>query len=94
MINPFFELEKKLIDIETLVISLHEKILSPPPTIGSTKKLYSIKDLADYLQVSTTTAQSYKNNGLPCIQYGRKVIFDSDEVLLWLNSKSKKGGRK
>lgn len=54
------------------------------------KKLHSIQELANFLQVSNTTAQKYKNEGCPCIQYGRKVVFDTDEVLNWLRNKSKK----
>jgi hypothetical protein len=55
---------------------------------NKSQKLYSIQDLADFLQISATTAQKYKNEGLPCIQYGRKVVFDADEVLSWLKGKS------
>ena len=56
---------------------------------NSAKKLYSIRELANFLQVSTTKAQQYKNEGCPCIQYGRKVIFDTEEVMAWLKKKSK-----
>ncbi|MFA6402783.1 MAG: helix-turn-helix domain-containing protein [Salinivirgaceae bacterium] len=60
------------------------------PPQGS-KKLHSIIEVAEYLQVSTTTAQKYKNEGMPCIQYGRKVIFDTVEIMEWLNNPKKKG---
>jgi excisionase family DNA binding protein len=85
----------KQIFIDAL-IEYSDKLQKAPQTQieGSSQKLYSIRELADYLQVSTTTAQAYKNKGCPCIQFGRKVIFDADEVLTWLSSKSKKTGRK
>ncbi len=67
-------------------------VVNPQTTTNQqSKKLYSIKELADFLQVSTVTAQKYKNAGLPCIQYGRKVIFDTESVLQWLNNPKKKG---
>jgi len=46
------------------------------------KFLYSIQELADFLGCSTVTAQKYKNKGrIPCHQFGRKVMFDTVEVL-------------
>ena len=44
--------------------------------------LYSLKELADFLHCSTPTAQRMKNEGrIPYKQTGRKVIYDTDEIL-------------
>lgn len=90
MNNPFIEIDVRLSSIENLLLEITKTPKQGEPVLES-KKLYSIKDLADFLQVSATTAQKYKNEGLPCIQYGRKVVFDADEVLNWLRN-PKKGG--
>jgi excisionase family DNA binding protein len=45
------------------------------------KKLRSIKELADYLGCSPTTAQNLKKSGkIPYIQFGRKLIFDTELI--------------
>ena len=55
------------------------------------KMLYSIKELAEFLQCSTVTAQKIKNSGrIPYAQTGRKVVFDGNEVLTALSKKIKK----
>lgn len=52
------------------------------------KMLYSIKELAEFLQCSTVTAQKIKNSGrIPYAQTGRKVVFDSEAVLNALTKK-------
>ncbi len=49
---------------------------------NASKKLYSLKELADFLGCSLPTAQRFKNSGrIPYYQIGRKVIFDSKEIL-------------
>jgi len=46
------------------------------------KILYSIGALADFLNCSQPTAQKLKNSGrIPYRQIGRKVMFDTAEVL-------------
>lgn len=87
-INPFEVLNERLNTIETLLTDIKQKPADIVAPIS--KKLHSIRALAEFLDTSITTAQKYKNEGCPCIQYGRKVIFDTDEVLLWLSKKSKK----
>jgi len=45
------------------------------------KYIYSIKELAKFLNCSPVTAQSLKNKGqIPCHQIGRKLMFDVDLV--------------
>jgi excisionase family DNA binding protein len=68
---------------------------TPPASIiqeasNKPKMLYSIKELADFLQCSTVTAQKLKNSGrLPFMQSGRKVIFNGDEVLASMSNKKR-----
>lgn len=45
-------------------------------------ELRGMQALADFLKVSTTTAQKLKNSGrIPYIQIGKKVQFDGNKVL-------------
>lgn len=50
--------------------------------------LHSIRELAEFLDCSTVTAQKYKNEGwIPYMQVGRKVMFDAGKVLKALEKK-------
>jgi len=56
--------------------------MSIQPEKQDSKKLYSMKELAEFLECSVPTAQKIKNSGkIPFYQIGRKVMFDKDEVL-------------
>lgn len=45
-------------------------------------EIRGIHALAEFLNVSVTTAQKLKNSGrIPCIQIGRIVLFDGNKVL-------------
>ena len=58
------------------------------------RKLYSLRALAEFLQCSVVTAQKVKNSGaIPYMQIGRKVIFDTEKVLAALENKPGKGGK-
>lgn len=51
--------------------------------------IYGIMGLANFLGVSMTTAQKFKNERLfPCIQHGRTLIFKSEEVLAGLSKRN------
>jgi excisionase family DNA binding protein len=46
------------------------------------KTLYSIRELAEFIGCSTPTAHKFKKSGrIPCRQIGRKVLFDTVDVL-------------
>ena len=63
------------------------------PEVRETKMLYSIKELADFLNCSIVTAQKIKNSGaIPFSQTGRKCVFDGGAILAALANK-KKGQR-
>jgi len=52
-----------------------------PRSMQESKKLYSMKELADYLGCSVPTAQKIKNSGrIPYIQVGRKLIFETRDL--------------
>lgn len=54
--------------------------------------LHSIKELAEFLGCSTVTAQKYKNRGwIPYRQIGRKVMFDTSQII---NELEKKRGQR
>ena len=60
----------------------------PEPPERST--LHSIRELADFIHCSTVTAQKLKNSGkIPYRQIGRKVLFDTAEVLKALENHGK-----
>ena len=55
------------------------------------KILYSIRELSEFIGCSTVTAQKLKNEGLiPYRQVGRKVMFDSVEILRAMEQGKKK----
>jgi len=56
--------------------------MSIQPEKQDSKKLYSMKELAEFLECSVPTAQKIKNSGkIPFYQIGRKVMFVKDEIL-------------
>jgi len=73
--------EEKLREIISECISQS----TPTPTSPLSSKvryLYSINELADFLNCSPVTAQKLKNSGkIRFSQFGRKCIFTSDQVL-------------
>lgn len=73
------------------ILKQGQNVSAVPEQKTEPKMLYSIKELADFLQCSTVTAQKIKNSGrIPFVQTGRKVIFDGEAVLIAL-SKKKRG---
>jgi hypothetical protein len=55
------------------------------------KILYSIRELSEFIGCSTVTAQKLKNEGrIPYRQVGRKVMFDSVEILRAMEQGKKK----
>jgi hypothetical protein len=64
------------------------------PIIQERKILYSIKEPSEFIGCSTVTAQKLKNEGrIPYRQVGRKVMFDSSDVLLAMEPGKKKSRR-
>lgn len=60
------------------------------PKPESSKHLYSIKELAGFLDCSVVTAQKLKNSGkIRYRQFGRKCIFNTAEILEDLNRRRK-----
>ena len=55
------------------------------------KILYSIRELSEFIGCSTVTAQKLKNEGrIPYRQVGRKVMFDSADILKAMEQGKKK----
>jgi len=53
------------------------------------KYLYSLRELAEFLGCSTVTAQNLKNSGkIRFRQYGRKLIFNTADILEDLGRKT------
>jgi len=61
---------------------------TPPP---ERRTLHSIRELSDFIGCSTVTAQKIKNSGrIPFRQVGRKVMFDTADVLKAMEQPKKK----
>jgi hypothetical protein len=68
--------------IKNAVKEAMEELISHSEPSAERKILYSIKELADFLNCSAATAQKLKNAcRIPYRQVGRKVMFDSLEIL-------------
>jgi hypothetical protein len=73
---------EELVEIidESIIRNLTKLIV--PSKQPDARFLYSLRELAEFLGCSTTTAQNLKNGGrIRYKQYGRKLIFNSAEVL-------------
>ena len=63
---------------------------APAPTQEKTQYLYSIRQLAEFLHVSTVTAQKIKNSGtIRYTQVGRKLIFNTLQIMEDLENKGR-----
>lgn len=83
MVNPFDIIENRLINIERLLLELkHDPRTETGYTPPERRTLHSIRELAEFIECSTVTAHKFKKSGrIPCRQIGRKVMFDTVEVL-------------
>lgn len=83
MTNPFESIETRLGNIETLLLDLkHDPRPATSDTPPERRTLHSIRELADFLGCSQPTAHKFKKSGrIPCRQIGRKVLFDTFDVL-------------
>jgi len=71
--------------------ALAVKPIMSEPKPQERKILYSIRELSEFIGCSTVTAQKLKNEGrIPYRQVGRKVMFDSVEILKAMESGKKK----
>lgn len=79
-------MEKRIFELTVteFMDMLKEQISMPEASEpkAETKMLYSLRELADFLQCSIPTAQKIKNSGrIPFAQTGRKLVFNSEAVL-------------
>jgi len=66
-----------------------------PQRINNEKRIIDRKELAERLGVSVRTISNLQNEGLPTIQrFGRRILFDYEDVLTWAKDKEIKGRRK
>lgn len=91
MSNPFEVIDKRLSNIEELLLSIkHPTPLQALPPNSSDQE-FTIAGLAAYLKRSKATIHSYKRGGVfPFYQTGRTVYFKKSEVDAALNSKQKR----
>lgn len=80
--NPFDLIDKKLSNIEGLLLDLKHGEIKPVEQKRFDRYVYGIGGLASLLNCSNVTAQKLKNSGkIPFTQSGRKIIFDREAVL-------------
>lgn len=61
------------------------------PTPPERRTLHSIRELADFIGCSTVTAHKFKSQGrIPFKQIGRKVLFNTVDVLNAMDQSKKK----
>jgi hypothetical protein len=83
-------------ELEDMIIRCLSSFNQTPPQeqnaeSTSPKYLHSIKELGEFLGCSIVTAQKLKNSGqIRYKQYGRKVVFDTGEVMEDLKRNRKK----
>lgn len=86
-------MEKRIFELtvsEFMGLLKQEQPAPMPEQKTEPKMLYSIRELAEFLQCSIPTAQKIKNSGrIPFAQTGRKVVFDGNAVLNALSVKMK-----
>ncbi len=93
-----FENLPSLMKVLTDEVKLLKELLTAPKetTPPLTEYLHSIQELADFLGCSAPTAQSIKNSGkIRYKQFGRKLIFNTSEILedLGKSTNKRKGGK-
>ena len=66
--------------VETLVLRVVERLREQPE-----RRFLSKSALATHLGVSPRTIKTWREKGLPGRKVGREVMFDVDEVNLWLD---------
>lgn len=86
-----------IVTTESKIEEIFDKCLSRFDLSKSTEPdsevqyLYSIKELAKFLNCSPVTAQKLKNSGkIRYRQFGRKCVFNTQEILEDLNRTSRK----
>lgn len=88
MENPFLQIENRLIVIQDLLNTVLSKEKEPIACENTPQRLYSLKELAEFLGWSIQKVQREKNRGtFPYIQNGRKCIFVVNDVLAALSTK-------
>lgn len=92
MTNPFEIFDKRLSNIESLLLSIKHKDADPLEQSLSPEQKFSIQELAAYLNCTKATVHSYKRRKVfPYYQTGRTVYFKKSEIDSALESGKKKG---
>lgn len=82
--------EEKIEEIINRCLANHSQVLIPEPK-PETQYLHSINQLAKFLNCSSVTAQKLKNAGkIRYRQFGRKCVFNTQEILEDLKKTSPK----
>lgn len=78
MSNPFEVLEKRLSNIESLLLDIKHK--EDPPQ--ETEKLYSVAELSIYAGVSELSIRNYITEGkIQAKRIGRRILIDKNQFV-------------
>lgn len=92
MTNPFDIFDRRLSNIESLLLSIKHKDADPLEQTLFPEQKFSIQELAAYLNCTKATIHAYKKRGIfPYYQTGRTVYFKKSEVDAALEVGKKKG---
>jgi excisionase family DNA binding protein len=87
---------EELVEIIDDCLARHLPTIKEPVKQPEQKLLYSLRELADFLGCSVVTVHNLKKSGkIRYIQFGRKVIFNTSEIMedldrnRWKNKKPK-----
>lgn len=95
MINPFEIFDKRLSNIESLLLSIKYAESVAEPISAEQPQTFTISQLADYLNCTKATIHAYKKRGVfSYYQTGRTVYFKKKEVDAALEVRNKKKGIK
>jgi excisionase family DNA binding protein len=85
MENPFAQIEQRLNSIEDLLLNLLARIdqIEKPET----EIFGDIEECSGWIKKSTSTIYKYvSENKIPHIKNGKRVLFNKEQIMIWLNA--------
>ncbi len=86
-IDDITELAENALQVLSDSDAANQKALPP---MESDNRLLNRKQIAQRLNISPRKVSNLQTEGLPVVQIGRRILFDCEEVLLWIKGKEVK----
>lgn len=90
-IDSFADLAETALQVLSESDATNQKALPP---MANDSHFLNRKQLAQRLNISPRTVSKLQSEGLPVVPIGSRVLFDYEEVLLWIKGKEVKEYRK